>query len=375
MDFEIPKLILEDDTFDVYIRMKKSSESDFCFEVNDKTTFRDLFKIFTTVPMVFSPSIFYDKIPIGFKVSNYPGLLTRTGGILFEADADKEEFLINISNLDNKIKDNCLPGQLIIPVFKERTFLHHSIISLLLIWLYTDLPDFISPTPGICLTNYFTDLVVYILREYLNKHQQADIFYNDVHSPVGEIGQLIYFSFHIFKISLFYFILWAGLFNPYSWKKPSLANLSREDLLAVGWTGIKKSLKQGYQDAYRKKMTEKYGSIINIYNNGKLLYIRECFVTLNKGEGYDKVNKLENNNNNNSFILTAELLNKERQFLNDSLSKLPYKDAYDLLKKYRQSGPLNPCKELADLTEARFKELNEEIAAKDEKAKHSKKNE
>lgn len=379
MASDAPTLTLDDDTFDIYIRMKKSSENDFCFQVNNKTTFRDLLEIFKIVPMVFTPSLFYEKIPIGFTISNFPGILTRTGGILFESEADKKKYLTKIKNLDEKIKDYCLNGQLIVPIFKERVFVHYSIITFFLIWLYTDLPDFISPTPGICLTNYITDLVVYILKNYLNKPQQAITFYNDIHAPVGKIGQLIYFSFHIFKLIMFYFIIWAGLLNPYSFKKPSLKNLHREDLLRIGWTGVRKSQKQGYQDAYRKKMMKQYGSILNIYNNGKLLYIRECLINLSIGEGYNQVNIIDKNSNNNDsnetkFILTKDLLLKERKFLNDNLSKLPYDQAYEVLKQYRQSGPLNPCPELADLTNKRFEKLNAKIAEKDSNAKNSKKN-
>lgn len=367
-DTEETKLTLEDGFFDVYIRMKQSPEDDFCFEVNNKTTFRDLFDIFTTIPVVFSPSIFYDRIPIGFAFSYFPGVLTRTGSFIYDIEADNSKYLTEVTNLDETVKSKCLPGQLIVPLFRKRRLLHLSVLAFLAAWLYTDLPDFISPTPGICLTNYMTDAICYLLTNVIDKPEQAQKFYNDVHEPVTAIGQCFYFVFHIFKIALFYLILWAGLFNPYSWKKPSL-NLEREDLIRLGWTGVKRVRKQGYQDEFRKLMLAKYGGIMNTYKNGKLSYISQCFVNLEEGEGYDSLKhpiSLEGQNPSSpTFVLSRELLLKERAFLSANLSKMPYDKAYAELKKYRQVGPLHPSPEIQALTDARFKEINEKIAEKE----------
>ena len=357
-------LSLDENTFDIYIRMKKSFENDFCFQVNNDTTFKDLLKIFEKVPIIFSPSIFYDKVPISFKISHFPGILTRTGTILFETKADNEKYLKSINNLNDKVSDYVLPGQLIIPVFNERSFLHYSVISFIFVWLYTDLPDFISPTPGICLTNYATDLIVYLLREVLERPAQADSFYSDIHAPVGIFGQCIYFAFHIFKVSLFYFILWAGLFNPYSWRKPRLA-LSREDLIELGWTGVKKASKQQYQDDYRKNAIAEYGSIMNLYKAGKLSYIKHCFIDLQKGEGYDQLNKIDKEII--PFKLNKQLLLKERELLNEKLIKLPYIEAYNYLKNYRKSGSMTPSPIFKSIIDLKFAPMDEEILGNERK--------
>lgn len=242
----------------MYIRMKGSSESDYCFEVTDDTTFNDLFDIFTKIPVVFSPSIFYDKIPTGFYVSTFPGVLTRTGGILYPQAADGSKYLKSIphSQLSDKLSNHVLPGQLIIPYFKPRDFLNYSVIAFFAAWLYTDLPEFINPTPGYCLTYKITDWVVFLLN-YFNLPDRAEYFYNEIHDEVSIVGQIIYFVFHIFKISLLYFILWAGLFNPPTFSpfasKVVLSEvLTKEDLLKLGWTGAKKAPLSKYQDEYRK---------------------------------------------------------------------------------------------------------------------------
>lgn len=360
---EEPKLIYNENVFDVYIRMKASYDHDYCFQITTETTFRDLFKIFNILPINFSPSIFYDKIPVGFQISNYPGVLTRSGGILFGIEADYKQYLTNVKNLDDKISDHCLPGQLILPIFPERTFLHYSVVSAILVWLYTDLPDSISPTPGICLTNKITDVIVYVLSDILGKPDRAQAFYNDIHSPVGPVGETIYFVFHIFKVLLLYFILWAGLFNPYSFRKPSLSNLNRENLLEIGWTGAKKLQRQSYQDSYRKLLVAKYGNIMNIYRAGKLSYIKEAFVVLKNGEGYDYKNL--DSNPDAEFKLTRDLLLSDNKFLYDTLAKLPYNQAHEVLKLYRQVGTLDPSPELAKLTAVKFSEIDKVIESKE----------
>jgi hypothetical protein len=359
-----PVLQLDENAFDIYIRMKQSPDNDLCFQITETNTFRDLFEIFKTVPIVFSPSILYDKIPIGFSVSNYPGFLTRTGTVLFGDKSSEKKYLTKITNLDDKIANHCLPGQLIVPIWKERVFLHQTIISFFLVWLYTDLPDFISPTPGICLTNYLSDGIIYLLREVLKKPDRAQLFYDDIYAPVGVTGQCIYFAFHIFKIALLYFIIWSGAINPYSFKKPSLEKLTREKLLAIGWTGVKKVQKLGFQDEYRKFMVVQHGSIMNLYTAGKLAYIKECFVELEQGEGYDSIAH-DDLNVEIPFKLSKELLLDERQFLNKKLSDMSYEDAYKELKRYRSSGPLIACPELKSMTDAKFFKINKEIAEKE----------
>ncbi|TID13599.1 hypothetical protein CANINC_004861 [Pichia inconspicua] len=354
-------LNLTDDSFDIYIRMKYSADSDFCFQVTSSTSFRDLFKIFKTVPIVLSPSIFYDQIPIGFAISQHPGYLSRTGAIIFDTNAHDQKYLKNV-DLDAKLKDNVLPGQLIVPHFQERTFLKYSIISLLLVWLYTDLPDFISPTPGICLTNHATVFITYVLREWLNLPQQAQRFYDDIFEPVGIVGQCIYFIFHIVKIAMFYLILWAGMFNPYKFSlvRQKLDSLTKDDLIEIGWTSAVKAQKLQYQDEYRKFLIAQHGSIMNIFKAGKLGYIKECVIELKNGEGYAS-SLPQTDDIEVPFKLTFDLLMKERAYFNRRLQSLEPSKIFEEIKKYRTFGPKYPCPELQTLVDKKFEKINLEI--------------
>ena len=90
---------------DVYVRFNQDSERDYCFQINTKTTFGDLFKIFETLPIALRPSVFYHTQPIGFQKSTAPGYLTEDGNFLFEDDAAKQvssiipkEELVNVQD-------------------------------------------------------------------------------------------------------------------------------------------------------------------------------------------------------------------------------------------------------------------------------------
>lgn len=359
------QLGLKENYYDIYIRMKDSPDNDICFQIQDnKTTFNDLIKIFEVIPIVFSPSIFYEKVPIGFSISFYPGFLTRTGGILFEQESGNKKYLKKIDDLNDHVSDHCLPGQLIIPIFKKRTLLHQGILLSLAAWLYTDLPDFISPTPGICFTNYASLAIVYLFRYVLNRPVQAQKFYDDIFEPVGIVGQCIYFAFHIFKVLLLYFILWSGSFNPYSWtKQPKLHDINKEKLVDVGWTGAIKLQKPQYQDEYRNFLISKFGSFINVYKAGKLSYVKECVIPLEDGEGYSSNSGIKVSDElDHPFILTKELLLREFKHVKNEISRLPIDEAWVELKRYRRTGTTFTSSRLQKLVDLRFARINRRIA-------------
>ncbi|AWU74876.1 uncharacterized protein C5L36_0B01410 [Pichia kudriavzevii] len=354
-------LELNPKTYDIYMRMNHSAEYDFCFQVNDQTTFKDLFKIFK-LPMVFSPSIFYSKDPTGFSVSTHPGYLSRTGTVVFDTYAHKQKYLTRISNLNDKISQHCLPGQLIVPTFERRYFLHFSVISFFLAWLFVDLPEHIAPIKGLSPTYRLTDVICYFIKEFLDKPDIAQHFHDGIYAPVDVIEQWIYFSFHLIKCTMLYFFVWSGLFNPYSFRKPALA-VTKDELIEIGWTGVKKGGKADVQDGYRSSLIQEHGTIIGIFNAGKLEYVKECFIDLQRGEGYDYKSPIDPNVEV-PFKLTKELLMKERKFLATELAKMPYENAYKELKRYRKNGPLVPCVQLKEMVERKFAKIDESIRQK-----------
>lgn len=360
---------MSEGSYDIYIRMKASADSDYCITVTKRTSFLDLLKIFKTIPVMFSPSIFYDKIPTHFAVSKHPGLLTRTGGVLFKENlADDPKFLEPIY-FDEQVQNILLPGQLLVPVFRERTIFHYSTIAFFLLWLLTDLPEYISPYPNFTLT-YGTTRVIYLILTYLlNKPDKALAFYNEMHSETPIVGQWIYFAFHVFKLLMFYFILWAGLFNPYSWFRPSLNNLTREKLVEIGWTGVKKASVQLYQDEFRKTMVKHYGSIINLYKEGKLPYIQYCTYDLPDGEYYSQYGIP--NIKNEKFETLKKFLVEQRSYYFAKASSINSEKESDLyIKKFRQFGPMELDSKYAKLADEKFHDINEMIAEREKENKN-----
>lgn len=162
----------QDAVFEIYIRMNGEHEKDYCFNVGINDTFESLFRIFESLKISLRPNVFYEQKPIGFKVSNSPGYLTDNGGFLFSYDSDK---LTKDVKLTDKISDHCWPGQLVLPIWKTDYFTQYSIILGLLTWLYTDLPDAISPTPGICLTNQISRTLARVAANFDYNELAADM--------------------------------------------------------------------------------------------------------------------------------------------------------------------------------------------------------
>ncbi|GAV28410.1 hypothetical protein PMKS-001881 [Pichia membranifaciens] len=115
-------------------------------------------------------------------------------------------------------------------------------------------------------------------------------------------------------------------------------------------------------------MMAEFGGIMNIYKSGKLSYIKECFLTLEQGEGYDSLAHplaAKQEDASPRFVLSRELLLRERAVLNAKLSTMSYEKAFAFLKEYRHAGPMHPGPEIQALVDLKFKEVNDEIAAKE----------
>lgn len=330
----VDEINIDDDKFDIYIRMNSNFDHDYCFQVTKSTTFRDLIKIFTTLPVMLNQSIFYDRIPIGFKVSHFPGQITRTGGILFGVQGDFEEYLENVQ-LNDLVADKTLPGQLVIPVFRHRDLLHYSVIVVLCLWLYTDLPDIINPTPGYTVTNSVALFMKWFIGDIMGKKQKGLDFYNELMEPVSIIGQYIYFSFHVVKVLVTYFILWAGLLNPYSFKFEKPKVVEREELIEIGWTGAKKVSSQVFQDEYRKRVIAREGGIMKAYQNGCFGEIKNSVMELGEGEGYDSQKDVKGA----QFKITKQMLLDQEKLFASSLRGKTSDEASDKIKEFRQYGP------------------------------------
>ena len=76
-------------------------------------------------------------------------------------------------------------------------------------WLYTDLPDFISPTPGICLTNQMTKLMAWVLVQF-GKDRFAETLLADLYDTVVWVLN-VYFWISYYQVFVHIWVLYTGV--------------------------------------------------------------------------------------------------------------------------------------------------------------------
>jgi hypothetical protein len=353
----------QDARLEIYIRMNDDSEKDYCFSVGINDTFESLLKVFDTLKLSLRPSAFYEQRPIGFQVSTQPGLLTDSGGLLFSDDAHK--FTREVK-LTDKISDFAWPGQLVLPVWKDKKVTKYAVASFLAFWLYTDLPDYYSPTPGLALTNQIARIVGLLLH-YFELHDLAeDILAETVPNKLGYTPQLIFFTIHVLKVVFIYLVFWSGLFNPYSFNPATTYNVNKtekldeakkEQLIAIGWTGSRRGTLEEYRDFIKDFEIKKAGGIVKASKLGLFDKLRNPVIRLQKGEGFDSdiKNKLtleDLEKDPSKIILTYDFIGEIGEAFEDYLSTQST-DVNKDIKNFRKYGPFVTSERISKIIEAR----------------------
>lgn len=273
---------------DIYIRFNDDLEKDYCFQIKSSTKFEDLFHIFDTLPIALRPSIFYNTKPIGFKISTSPGYLTEDGYFLFDYEAGKMSKPVR--DMSAKVSDHVWPGQLLLPVWQSNDFGLYSFVSFLLVWLYTDLPDFISPTPGICMTNYVSKTLSRVALAFGNA-KIAKALVDDILEPVGITPQVLFFIFHCIKVLVIFGVLYFGVFNPIKLfrfgSKGIKLNITKEELVELGWTGSRKATPDDYKEYYRDYKIKEFGGMVPAHQSGLFDTLKNLGCYLGHGEGFN----------------------------------------------------------------------------------------
>ncbi|ONH67732.1 Glucose-signaling factor 2 [Cyberlindnera fabianii] len=255
----------QDARLEVYMRMNDDSEKDYCFSVGINDTFESLMQVFHTLKLSLRPNAFYHQIPSGFKVSTDPGYLTVYGGLLYTDDATKNTKNVKLTD---KISDHAWPGQLIVPVWEPKNSNKFIVLAILAFWLYTDLPDVWSPTPGICLTNQISFIIAAILNKFELKEAALDMIRETAVNRSSFTAQMIFFAFHVFKLT-------------------NLMMLREINLIAIGWTGSRKATLEEYKEYFRDTEVKKLGGIVKASKMGMFERLKNPGVILGEGEGFD----------------------------------------------------------------------------------------
>lgn len=325
---------------ETYIRFNDDLEKDYCFQVKTSTTFQELFKIFKVLPIALRPNLFYNSLPIGFKVSTAPGYLTDDGAILFSYETGEARFQKSVKNFD-KVSDCIWPGQLLLPIWEFNYFGWYSFLLILITWLYTDLPDFISPTPGICLTNQFSYLLSWLASKF-NQTKLASALIDDIRDPVGILGQVCFFIMHIIKLGIIYLFIHTGAFNPIKLfrlgNKSVPTSITKEGLIEIGWTGTRRACPDEYKDYYRDYKIKEFGGLIPAHQSGLFDNLKNLGVFLGVGEGF--------NTPLNSKLSIKDMLNEDED------DKAKFKLNYEYFSKLGEFFHIYTNQEDSNLVEA-----------------------
>lgn len=345
---------------EIYLRFNDDMEKDYCFQVSTTTEFKDLLKVFDTLPISLRPNVFFESRPSGFIVLTAPGYLTEDGALLFSYETNQKKYQKRVS-LNDRIAKHCWPGQLVMPVWEFNSFGFYSFLTFLLVWLYTDLPDFISPTPGLCLTNQMSNVAAFCARK-LGYAKVADMVLKDVQEPVNVGAQCVFFFFHIIKVLAIYFVVWSGMFNPikiFRWRFFQKATpVTKEMLIDLGWTGSKRANADEYKEFYRSYKIKQHGGMVPAHQAGLFTKLKNLGVFLGDGEGFntplDTTNKLADISSE-KFVLSYAYLLKLGEYFEEHIKDKEIDEVNEAIKQFRRYGLLHSSDEVAELVENRKK--------------------
>lgn len=323
--------------FDLYIRMNDDSDRDYCFNVDKKASVSQLMEIFETLPMPLSPSYFYNRLPEYFRLSNHPGFLTSEGALLFARDASLEKYT-KVINQSKSFEEVAWEGQLFVPVWTLNYRRLLSVLSVLGLWLYSDLPQYMTPTPGIS--------AGILLSKTLDRFSSYNYSASD---PGTHLTQWFFFILHLLKVAVIFFVLYIGILNPISLNPLTVKEFNKhheinpEKLLSVGWTGAHRTTPRDWRAMNSKAQIDKLGGVGAALNQGILGDLRFAGVYLGPGEGWDTpLNNTKLEADGSKFYLTPEYYAVYFKEISEKLhsSDVSDKEKNSLLKEFRSSGPV-----------------------------------
>lgn len=372
---------------EVYIRLNDSVDKDYTFQLAQDDTINNKVKhIFSTDAkkirqkitlsdlMVIRPSIFHEYEPVEYYKSTHPGYLTEGGCLLFHVNADDPKYLEKLDN-DKPLIDQLWPGQLIVPKWRKSRKYLTIYCSLMLFWLYTDLPDVISPTPGNSLTNTLSKIVAPILENYFNRDSMAAKLREEIQPNYNTVpAQWAFFGFHVFKILFLTFFFYFSLANPFSFNPIKLylirnVDLSQKNdkiknlLKSIGWIGSRRGTYDDYQTNFYDYTVKKHGGIVQAYRAGQIKIAAHPGLELNAGEGFQT--PLDErftgstfktiDQENPKFILSEEYYVELENNLKDLLDKADgdIGKMNEEIKRFRRFGIYEPNEKLAHVVEVR----------------------
>ncbi|CAI4047728.1 hypothetical protein SKDZ_13G0900 [Saccharomyces kudriavzevii ZP591] len=381
---------------EIYVRLNADVEHDYAFQVSNEDTINNkIRKIFPSKTgladlMVLRPSIFHEKEPSKFYKSIHPGYLSEGGCLMFHYDADNEENLGELND-SKPLIDQLWPGQLVVPEWRLSKKNIWVYVTIMLAWLYTDLPDAVSPTPGICLTNQLSKLLIPVAKRMDLPDIAAKLEQEIQANYSSLVAQWLFFVMHIFKIAVITLFLKLGIANPISFNpyklwtlrdmtSPSAKNNNGKSagsnsatdlktiLRSLGWIGAKRATYDDYQTNYYNYVIDKMGGAVAAYRAGAIRKAAAPGIQLEAGEGFQS--PLENRFTASTFTVIkteGKFILSEEYFveLENNLKKILEEYDGDIgqmnaeIRRFRRFGIYEPDEKLATLVKLR-REISDE---------------
>ena len=287
---------------EIYVRFNSDVDHDYAFQLNqDDTVDSKIAKIFSDDPavglskiMVLKPTIFHKHIPSAYYKSTHPGYLTEGGCLIFHYGCDSPANIVKLDT-EKPLFSQLWPGQLIVPQW-EKSYTAIALYSVIMLaWLYTDLPDVVSPTPGICLTNQLSRMIIPLAESYGHQgvaeklREEVSINFSSFWAQWG------FFAVHILKVAFVTLCFITGMANPISYNPIRIikartfdvqnANLKKV-LQNLGWLGTRRANYDDYQTNFYSYILEKFGSPRAALKANMIRVAAHPGFVLSKGEGF-----------------------------------------------------------------------------------------
>lgn len=373
---------------EVYVRLNNDVERDFAFQVDSEDTINSkIAKVFlkggegVSDIIVLRPTIFHKKLPTGYSKSMHPGYMTEGGCLIFDYDADLKQYKQKIDP-EKKLMDQLWPGQLILPEWETSTTNIIIYVALMLVWLYTDLPDVISPTPGISLTNQLSRIAIPILEHFELGHVADRLKMEIQVNYTGLAAQWLFFVVHILKIAVLTMFFTTAMVNPISFNPAVLYKIRniqltdpklRSLLRSLGWVGARRGTYDEYQGNLYSYIMKKYGDPAKAFRAGMIKVAAAPGFPLGEGEGFQTPlaqrltgSTFKTIKEEGKFVLSEEYFIQ----LEDDLKKKLDACQGDIgemnneIRRFRRFGFFEPGEELKELVQLRKEALANEKAEK-----------
>lgn len=368
------------ETMEVYLRLKGDNEKDYLLTLPKYTPLKDIpiFKeelldlahsrLTSEFKLILKPSVFHKSTIRVVNKSVHPGILIKEGSsLIYDYDADENPYIKEL-DINKSAETQLWPHQLILPQWEisyNNIFIYLTIIT---VWLISDIPQYINPWKNKNLT-FLLNLFFFKVFTYFN----VDAFAKLIEKDMIEVNHLnndsslillwgIY-AMHIVKVLVLTFFLKVGLVNPpslnpmfYYFKyfkegdnqKKEQKNLA-DYMATIGLNGVKRFNLDQYKTFIYNFFIKKAGNDqVQAYKLGYFPKMKGDGVVLGAGEGFDSdiskrfdVDTFETMDSTRKFVLSESYYQEIYNEMVYQMNNQNEADFMETLKNFKKFGMMD----------------------------------